>query len=214
MAQVKLEYEGRAQTYLLRQCRVCVMPLVSPVPPEMTFDLVKEGPASGPVHAFITPHREGCTAPKAEPKPGLAVRIPGSVLTLGEDEVTGVPHAFAPFTFGSRHEPASADWCAFGAVAHMLTGRGFCGRVEDHPLHLPVRLVRRGETFPHFQVRRPDGRVSTKVPLGVRVEPIGLDGSGEVTQLDLIVYEAGGPRVLYKIAAIPGDSFTVGTVVS
>jgi hypothetical protein len=59
-----------------RPCRVCEAPVVSPPPAEWTIDLIKEGPATGPVQTFLTPHAEQCDAPVPAPRPGMAVRIP------------------------------------------------------------------------------------------------------------------------------------------
>lgn len=81
-----LEFDGR-----LRQCRVCVAPMVAPFPADWSLDLIKEGPPEGPVATFYTPHRPGCTAPYADPVPGMAVRISGSAVqkvTLCIDGVT------------------------------------------------------------------------------------------------------------------------------
>lgn len=207
---IELNFGDRAQTFLLRPCRVCVAPIVDPMPADWTFDLTKEGPASGPAHSFITPHRPGCTAPEPRPQPGLSVRVPGSVLTLEPDGRAPDPHPFTPFSFHSPHVPGSADWCAHGAVAHMMAGRGFCGRTEDHPLHLPVRLVRRGETFPHIEVRRENGEISTRVPIGARIEPQGLPADGSLVDLDVIVYRGDGKTmVITQIGMIAGDSLTV-----
>lgn len=209
MSTLTLTYGDRVQRYLLRQCRVCVAPLVRPVPPEMTFDLVREGPASGPVHSFVTPHRPGCRAPTPGPVPGVAVRVPGSFLTLNADDLVPLPHAFQPLAFGTPSGPGSSDWCGFGALTHMVAGRGFCGRVEVDRLHLPVRLARRGEMSPHFQVRRPDGTTSVEVVLSTRLEPVGLPADGTPVDLDVFVYVGDRAHVISQVRLADGDSVTV-----
>lgn len=78
---------------LLRQCQVCVAPIVDPFPDDWELELIKEGPAQGPVDTFYTPHRPGCAAPYADPDPGIAVRVPGRYVTdlrisLGGVELT------------------------------------------------------------------------------------------------------------------------------
>ena len=60
-----------------RGCRTCQAPAMDPFPDTWSLDAVEEGPADGPVRTFITPHRDGCTAPLADPQPGIAVRVSG-----------------------------------------------------------------------------------------------------------------------------------------
>lgn len=61
-----------------RQCRQCRAPITPG--PSGSLDLIKEGPATGPARAFITPHDRGCPVPLVQPDPGLAVRIEGRYL--------------------------------------------------------------------------------------------------------------------------------------
>lgn len=65
----------------LRQCRTCAAPIVSPFPADWELELIKEGPPGGPVDAFCTPHRPGCAAPRANPQPGIVVRVSGRYVT-------------------------------------------------------------------------------------------------------------------------------------
>jgi hypothetical protein len=67
--------QGPRGTY--RPCPVCRAPIVDPFPEAWEIEMVKEGPPQGPVKTFITPHRDDCDAPYADPQPGLALRLPG-----------------------------------------------------------------------------------------------------------------------------------------
>lgn len=71
-----------------RPCPSCRSPIVSPFPAHWIIELVKEGPAGGPVKSWITPHRPDCVAPPADPQPGIAVRLPGGLCV---DTSIGLP---------------------------------------------------------------------------------------------------------------------------
>jgi hypothetical protein len=61
-----------------RPCAVCEAPIVAPFPAEWDLDMIKEGPPDGSARTFYTPHRPGCTAPYADPQPGISVRVRGA----------------------------------------------------------------------------------------------------------------------------------------
>lgn len=67
-------------TGVYRPCRVCTAPIVDPFPEAWEIEMIKEGPPEGPVRSFITPHRDGCAAPYADPQPGIALRLPGTTV--------------------------------------------------------------------------------------------------------------------------------------
>lgn len=61
-----------------RACLVCNAPMLQPFPDGWTLDVIKEGPVTGPISAWMTPHAEQCDAPTPNPQPGMAVRVPGA----------------------------------------------------------------------------------------------------------------------------------------
>lgn len=63
-----------------RPCGVCAAPAVVPFPADWTIELIKEGPPVGPVSTYFTPHRPDCTAPDADPQPGISVRVQGAAV--------------------------------------------------------------------------------------------------------------------------------------
>lgn len=75
----------------LRQCPDCHAPAVDPFPDAWNLDLIKEGPPSGPVAVFYTPHTDTCTTPVADPQPGLAVRVSGRSVTNLTIDLPPVP---------------------------------------------------------------------------------------------------------------------------
>lgn len=72
------QVRGPRGTY--RPCLTCRAPIVVPFPPTWELEMIKEGPPSGSVKSFITVHRDDCTAPYADPQPGIAVRVPGTTV--------------------------------------------------------------------------------------------------------------------------------------
>lgn len=69
-------YDAEA-TGTYRPCHGCQAPIRQPFPEDWTIEMIKEGPPTGPVRAFLTPHTAECTAPDANPQPGHVVRVPG-----------------------------------------------------------------------------------------------------------------------------------------
>ena len=69
---------GPTGTY--RPCPTCQAPIKDPFPEDWEVELIKESPAEGPVRSFLTIHTDGCTAPYADPQPGIALRLPGRVV--------------------------------------------------------------------------------------------------------------------------------------
>jgi hypothetical protein len=65
----------------LRPCTTCHAPMIDPFPPTWDLELIKEGPADGPVRSYLTPHTDDCTALHADPHPGVAVRVRGHYVT-------------------------------------------------------------------------------------------------------------------------------------
>jgi len=53
--------ERLAFSGVYRRCPTCGAPITIPAPEGWTYDLIKEGPMTGPVLSFVTPHLGGCT---------------------------------------------------------------------------------------------------------------------------------------------------------
>lgn len=101
---------GPAGNY--RRCPVCEAPIVDPFPPAWNIELIKEGPSTGPVRSFITPHLGDCVAPPASPDPGIAVRLPGT--TVASLHIGLPAPALAPV------EPAAHDWTGWTEIGSTV----------------------------------------------------------------------------------------------
>lgn len=65
---------------IYRPCPGCEAPIVAPFPASWHFDMVKEGPQTGPVTTYFTPHDDQCEQPIEQPEPGASVRIKGAYM--------------------------------------------------------------------------------------------------------------------------------------
>jgi hypothetical protein len=90
-----------AQTGNYRPCPTCHAPIVLPFPADWELEMIKEGPQAGPADTFYMPHLPGCTAPYADPQPGIALRVHGtnvaslSIAVPPPTQLTAVGHVGA-----------------------------------------------------------------------------------------------------------------------
>lgn len=74
MSTLAVDEEG-----VYRPCPGCEAPLIfsQPFPASWHFDMIKEGPRTGPVKVYFTPHNDQCALPIEQPEPGASIRIEG-----------------------------------------------------------------------------------------------------------------------------------------
>lgn len=118
-----------------RPCRTCKAPAIDPFPDGWILELVKEGEQDGPVRSYVTPHRDDCTAPPADPRPGLAVRVDGrsiSRIQIVPPPVTrGAGFLFvAPIAAPADGEP---QWTPLGYTDVGYTDEGWAVGVDWVP---------------------------------------------------------------------------------
>lgn len=103
-----------------RPCGTCRAPTVVPFPPAWSLDLIKEGPVTGPIATFMTPHRDDCDAPTPVPSPGFAIRVSGRFvanLTITPPPVPTDPFGMA--TSGFVFEPSDPETPVDAYAAHV-----------------------------------------------------------------------------------------------
>jgi hypothetical protein len=66
-----------------RRCPACQAPIFDPFPADWNLDLIKEGPAAGPVDTFVTAHLPWCKERLTQPAQGMAIRVPARTLNVG-----------------------------------------------------------------------------------------------------------------------------------
>jgi len=116
---------GPRGTY--RPCHACQAPIMVPFPADWEVEMVKEGPPQGPVRTFITLHRDGCTAPYADPRPGIAVRISGRY-------VTGLDFNLAPGAVITAHHGDEGGWILASLIPDVAPPSGWTevGQIDMH----------------------------------------------------------------------------------
>lgn len=109
-------------TGVLRQCRECAAPAIDPFPPDWHIDLIKEGPETGPVRTFYTPHRADCGMGVPDPRPGIAVRVSGRYVAALAVQPPPVWPVVSPFvSIADAYPEAIGDWTEIG----WITDGGF-----------------------------------------------------------------------------------------